>query len=219
MSITKTTGLILAVVNAYATAVNMTAVTNASEAVATLAAGHGVVVGDLLEMTSGWGRLDKRLVRAKTVATNDVTLEGVNTTSTTAYPAGAGTGTVRRVNVATGLTNLSQVKLISASGGDMGFEDVTAVDDVVSKQIPTIRSPVTMNLTVFDDPTLAWFTTLTAADDAGTPVGFRMAFPNGSKLIFNAYVSVARVPIIESNSSLKTAIVLTFAADPIRYTT
>ena len=219
MSITKTTGLILAVVNAYATAVNMTAITNASEAVATLAAGHGVVVGDLLEMTSGWGRLDKRLVRAKTVATNDVTLEGVNTTSTTAYPAGAGTGTVRRVNVATGLTNLSQVKLISASGGDMGFEDVTAVDDVVSKQIPTIRSPVTMNLTVFDDPTLAWFTTLTAADDAGTPVGFRMAFPNGSKLIFNAYVSVARVPIIESNSSLKTAIVLTFAAVPIRYTT
>lgn len=219
MSITKTTGLVLAVVNAYGAAVAMSAVTNAAEGVATLAAAHGVVVGDLLEVTSGWGRLDKRLVRAKTVVTNDVTLEGVNTTSTTAYPAGSGTGTVRRVNVATSLTNMSQIKLISASGGEMAFEDITAVDDVVAKQMPTIRSPVVMTLTVFDDPTLAWYATLVAADDAGTPIGFRMAFPNGSKLLFNAYVSVSRVPQIESNSSLKTTIQLTFAAEPIRYTT
>lgn len=219
MSITKTTGLILAVVSTYGASVAMSAITNASEAVATLAGGHSVGVGDFLEMTSGWGRLDKRLVRVKTVATNDVTLEGVNTTSTVNYPAGAGTGSVRRVNAATGLTNLSQIKLISASGGDLAFEDITAVDDVIAKQLPTIRSPVQMQLTCFDDPSLAWFTTLTAADDAGTPVGFRMAFPNGSKLFFNAYVSVARVPIIEANASLKTAISLAFAADPIRYTT
>lgn len=219
MTISKTTGLILAAVSTYATAVNMTAITNASEAVATLQAGHGVVVGDFLEMTSGWGRLNGRLVRAKTVATNDITLEGVNTTSTTNYPAGTGTGTVRRVNVATGLVNMSQIKIIATSGGDLSFEDVTAVDDVIAKQIPTIRSPVKMDLTVFDDPTLAWYATLLAADDAGTPIGFRIAFPNGAKMLFNAYVSIARVPIIEVNSSVKTMITLTFSADPIRYST
>ncbi len=114
MSITKTTGLVLAAVSTCATAVNMTAITNASEAVATLQAGHGVLVGDLLEMTSGWGRLNGRLVRAKTVATNDVTLEGVNTTSTVNYPAGAGTGTVRLANASTGLINMSQIKLCAA---------------------------------------------------------------------------------------------------------
>ena len=219
MSITKTTGLVLAAVSTCATAVNMTAITNASEAVATLQAGHGVLVGDLLEMTSGWGRLNGRLVRAKTVSTNDVTLEGVNTTSTVNYPAGAGTGTVRRANASTGLINMSQIKLISTSGGELAFEDVTAVDDVVARQIPTIRSPVQLQITIFDDPTLAWYATLLAADEAGTPLGFRMGFPNGSKLLFNAYVSVARVPTIEANMSLKANIWLAFSADPIRYTT
>jgi hypothetical protein len=219
MSITKTTGLVLAAVSTYATAVNMTAITNASEAVATLQAGHGIVANDLLEMTSGWGRLNGRLVRAKTVATNDVTLEGVNTTSTVNYPAGAGTGTVRRANASTGLINMSQIKLISTSGGELAFEDVTAVDDVVARQIPTIRSPVQLQITIFDDPTLAWYATLLAADEAGTPLGFRMGFPNGSKLLFNAYVSVARVPTIEANMSLKANIWLAFSADPIRYTT
>ncbi|MBK7954578.1 MAG: hypothetical protein IPK02_11820 [Candidatus Accumulibacter sp.] len=223
MSITKTTGLVLAAVSTCATAVNMTAITNASEAVATLQAGHGVLVGDLLEMTSGWGRLNGRLVRAKTVATNDVTLEGVNTTSTVNYPAGAGTGagtgTVRRANASTGLINMSQIKLISTSGGELAFEDVTAVDDVVARQITTIRSPVQLQITIFDDPTLAWYATLLAADEAGTPLGFRMGFPNGSKLLFNAYVCVARVPTIEANMSLKTNISLAFSADPIRYPT
>ncbi len=170
-------------------------------------------------MTSGWGRLNGRLVRAKTVATNDVTLEGVNTTSTVNYPAGAGTGTVRRVNASTGLINMSQIKLISTSGGELAFEDVTAVDDVVARQIPTIRSPVQLQITIFDDPTLAWHATLPAADEAGTPLGFRMGFPNGSKLLFNAYVSVARVPTIEANMSLKANISRAFSADPIRYTT
>ena len=83
MAITISTGTVAAIASTYGSAVNMTAITNASEAVATLAAAHGVVVGDFLEVTSGWGRLDKRIVRAKTVATNDVTFEGINTTSTT----------------------------------------------------------------------------------------------------------------------------------------
>lgn len=219
MGITKTTGLILAVASAYGTLVAMTAISNAPEAVATVGAGHSVVVGDFVELTSGWGRLNGRFVRVKTVATNDLTLEGVNTTSTTNYPAGTGVGWIRRVAAATGLTNMSQIKLISSSGGDMQFEDITAVDDVVARQMPTIRSPVTMQLTVFDDPSLAWYTVLTAADDAGTPVGFRMAFQNGAKLFFNSYVSVARVPTIEANMSLKTNISLAFASDPIRYAT
>jgi hypothetical protein len=219
MAITRSTGLVVAAANTYGAAVNMTAVTNAAEAVATLAAAHGVVVGDMLEITSGWGRLNQRFVRAKVVNVNDVTLEGVNTTSTTLFPAGAGTGTIRRVAAATGLVSMSQIKLISTSGGEMSYEDITSMDDVVSKQMPTIRSPVQMQLTCFDDPTLAWYATLVAADDAATPLGFRMSFPNGSKIYFNAFVSVSRVPQIEVNASLKTNISLSFAAEPIRYTT
>ena len=139
--ITLSTGVSLAIAKVYGSSVNMTALTNAAEAVATLAAGHACVVGDFLEVTSGWGLLDKRVVRVKTVATNDVTFEGINTADTTKYPAGTGTGTIRRI---TAWSALSQVKGLSVSGGDIQFANITAIDDVISKQVPTIRNPVSI---------------------------------------------------------------------------
>lgn len=214
MAITLSTGAIFAIAKTYGSAVNMTALTNAAEAVATLAAGHSCVVGDYLEVTSGWGRLNGRIVRVKTVATNDVTFEGINTVSTTVYQAGTGTGTIRRI---TAWTNLSQVQEISSSGGEVQFADITAIDDVVAKQMPTIRSPVTMSLTMFDDPTLAWYADVVTADEARTPYGLRISSPNGSKLVANAYWNVQRVPQLASNQPAKTQLTLTYAAEPVRY--
>ncbi len=216
MAITLSTGVGLAIAKTYGASVSMSAISNATEAVATLAVGHSVVVGDYLEVTSGWGLLDKRLVRVKTVVSNDVTLEGIDTSSTTKYPSGTGTGSIRRV---TAWSALSQVKGISASGGEQQFADVTALDDVVAKQIPTIRSAVAMNIDVFDDPTLAWYADVSKASDARAPFGLLMIFPNGSKLVSNAYWSLQRVPSVNQNEAMTSQITLSYAAEPVRYAT
>lgn len=216
MAITLSTGVSLAIAKTYAASSNMTALTNATEAVATLTPAHGVIVGDYLEVSSGWGLLDKRIVRAKTVVTNDVTFEGVNTLNATQYPSGTGIGSIRRI---TAWSALSQVKGMSASGGDMQFANISAIDDVVAKQVPTIRNAVTMTVDVFDDPTLAWYADVGMASDARTPYGLRMSFPNGSKLVSNAYWSLQRVPSVTANDALMTQISLSYAAEPIRYAT
>ena len=216
MSITNATGTIVAVASTYGTSSNMTAITNATEAVATLAAAHGVVVGDYLEVTSGWDRLTGRIVRAKTVATNDVTFENINTTSTTTYPAGTGTGSIRRI---TAWTNLSQLtKDLAVSGGDQNFANITTLTDTVEKQLPTTRSPVTVRLPLYDDPSLAWVSVVQTATDGTVPTGMRMSFPNGSKLVANAYWSLGTVPTIE-DSTLRNVIDLAFVAVPVRYAT
>jgi hypothetical protein len=216
MAITLTTGTVIAIASTYGASVTMSAISNATEAVATLAAGHSVVVNDYLEVTSGWGRLDKRIVRVKTVATNDVTFESIDTSSTTVYPAGSGTGSIRRI---TAWTNISQVQGTSSSGGDLQFTDITTLEDNVQKQAPTIRSAVSMSLTVFDDPTLAWYTAVNAADDARTPYAMRITFKNSSKLVANAYWNLQKTPALASNDSLKTQIGLTYASEPVRYAT
>ena len=216
MAITLSTGVALAIAKTYGASVSMTVLSNATEAVATLAVGHGVVVGDYLEVTSGWGLLDKRIVRAKTVATNDVTFEGIDTSDTTKYPAGTGTGSIRRI---TAWSALSQVKGISASGGEQQFADVTAIDDQVARQMPTIRSAVSMNVDVFDDPTLTWYADVSKATDARAPFGLRMSFPNGSKLVANAYWSLQRVPTVNQNEAMTSQITLSYAAEPVRYAT
>lgn len=216
MAVTLTTGTVIAIASTYGASVTMSAITNASEAVATLAGGHGVVVGDYLEVTSGWDRLTNRIVRVKTVATNDITFESINTSSTTIYPAGTGTGSIRRI---TAWTNLSQVQSISSSGGDLQFADITSIADTVQKQTPTVRSAVTVSITYFDDETLSWVSAVNTANDARTPYGVRFAFPNGAKTVANAYWAKNTTPAVNANSALTNTIGLTYAAEPVRYST
>lgn len=214
--ITLATGSVFAIASTYGSAVTMSAISNASEAVATLGAGHACVVGDYVEITSGWDRLNGRLARVKAVASNDVTLEGIVTTSTTLYPAGTGTGTIRRI---TAWTNLSQITAnVGVSGGDQQFADITTIADATAKQIPTVRSATQVTLATFDDPALGWVPTVRAASETATPAGFRMSFPNGSKLVANAYWSLQEVPTIE-DSTLRGSISLSFVATPTRYAT
>ena len=217
MAITLSTGATASVAKTYATSVDISAITNASDAVCTTGSAHSISVGDYVEISSGWGLLDKRVVRAKTGTTGStLVLEGVNTTDTTKYPVGTGIGSVRRI---TAWSQLSQIKDVAASGGSQNFADVTTISDVVQRQVPTTRAAVTMTMNVFDDPTLAWYADVTAADTARTPYGLLMAFPNGSKLVANAYWSLMKVPTMANNAALETQISLSYAAEPIRYST
>ncbi len=216
MAITLAVGTTVAIASTIAAAKNMTAISNAAEAVATLEASHGIVQGDIFIVFSGWDRLNGRVVRAKAVSTNDVTLEGINTTDTSLYPAGSGTGTVREI---TAWTNISQITAgISVSGGEQNFADVTTIVDSTQKQIPTTRSPVQVTLPVFDDPALAWYSVVNTASETATATPMRMVFPNGSRLLANAYWSLQTVPTIE-DSTLRASIDLSFASSPTRYAT
>jgi hypothetical protein len=216
MAITRATGTLVAIASTYGTAVTMTAITNAAEAVATLGAGHGVVVGDYLEVTSGWDLLSARIVRAKTVATNDVTFEAINTVDVGRYPVGTGVGTIRRV---TGWTNISQItRDFSVSGGGQNYANITTLVDAIEKQIPTTRSPVEVVLPVYDDPALPWYSVVNTASDSAAATALRMSFPGGSKLVANAYWSLQNVPTIE-DSTLRSQVALSFAAQPTRYAT
>jgi len=214
MAITLATGSAFAIATTYGTAKNMTAITNAVQAVATLEASHGVVVGDYLEVTSGWDRLNSRIVRVAAVATNDVTFENIKTSDTSRYPAGTGTGSIRRI---TAWTALSQVTpSIDVSGGTQNFADVTTITDTIKKKIPTDREAVIINLGFFDDPSLSWYAEVQKVSEASSVAAFRMVTPNGSKIVANAYWSLLQVPTVE-DGTLRGSITVSFSADVTRY--
>jgi len=216
MAITLAVGTQVAIASTYGTAVNMTAVSNATAAVATLASGHSVIVGDILEVTSGWDLINQRLFLVSAVSTNDVTFEGLNTTSTALYPAGTGIGTIRRITAWTTLSQLTSG--IQVTGGEQQFADVTTLVDRIQRQIPTQRGAITVNLPTFDDPALAWVPAVRTASETAVATGMRMVFPNASRLLANAYWSLQEVPTIE-DSTLRSQISLAFAAQPTRYAT
>lgn len=217
MSVTLSTGTSVYIASTLGAAKSFSSISNATEAVASFSSDPSLTTGDIMVVTSGWGRLNDRVVRVKSTSGSGpylVTFEDVDTSDTDRYPAGSGTGSVQEV---TAWTEITQIKSIGSSGGDQQFADITSLSDVVAKQVPTIRSAVSMDLEVFDDPTLAYYDVVTAASDSSSPVALKMAFANSSYLYANAYWSVQKVPGIATNEALTSKITLSYAADPIRY--
>src|SRR5574337_1437474 len=135
MAIIKTVGTSFAIGATYGTQFTVTAISNATAAVATLSASHGVTVGDIIELTSGWDLANLRVFRVSALATNDATLEGFDTSDTSKFPAGGGVGTGREVSTWTNITQVTPEFAIS--GGDQNFADTTTIANLVRQQIPT----------------------------------------------------------------------------------
>jgi hypothetical protein len=216
MSVQVPNGALVAIAASYGVVVNMTALTNAAEAVATLAAGHGYVVGDVLEVTSGWSRLTNKMVRVKTVATNDVTFEGIDTTLTSIYPAGSGTGTVRKVST---WTQLSQILESGSSGGEQQFLEYQFLEADAQKRIPTFKNASGLTFSIADDPTLAGYILASQANDDRLQRGVRVTLPNSSKIFYNAYISLNKTPSLNVNQLMACEVTLSLLAEPVRYAT
>ena len=216
MAVSLPNGATVSVGTTYATAKNMTAVSNANPAVATLEASHGIIVGDVFRVVSGWSKLSGRVPRASVVATNDVTMEGIDTTSTTTYPAGSGVGTVQEV---TGWTQITQVLEAATSGGEQQFTTYSFLEDSTERQIPTAKSAQSFTLTIADDSTLPHYAALLAADTDKLPRVIRLALPSGSKLYYQAFVTINPTPTITKNEVMGLQVTFSLIADPVRYST
>jgi len=214
MSVQLPNGATIAIASAYGSSKTMSAISNATEAVATLEASHGVIENDILEVTSGWSRLNGRIVRADSVSTNDVTFEDINTASTTRFPAGSGTGTVREI---TTFTQISQVLEVATSGGEQQFTNFSFLEDDTERQIPTQRSPQAMTLTIGDDVSLAHYAVLVAADEDRLPRAIKVTLPSGSVLYYNCYVTLNKTPTLTKNEVMGLQVTLSMVAEPTRY--
>jgi len=108
------TGTIYSIATVFAAAKTVTAVSNAAEASVSCTA-HGFSVGDIVQIFSGWGRLNRRVVRVKSATTDAFVAEGINTTNTEHYPPGSGAGTVKKV---TTFQQISKILNQQNSGGE-----------------------------------------------------------------------------------------------------
>lgn len=215
MAITLAVGTQVFIASTYGAAKTMSALTNATEAVATLEAAHGIAVGEFFEVTSGWQRLTNRIVRAGGVAVNDVTMEDIDTSSTSRYPSGTGTGSVREI---TAWTQIGQItRDIQTSGGDQQYADVTTLEDVLDQQIPTRRSPISVTLPLYFDASQGFVSVVRTASETATLTAVKFVYPSGAILVANAYWSIQDVPTVE-DSTLRSKIDLTFRGLTTLYT-
>jgi protein-disulfide isomerase len=203
MAIAISQGTRVAIAATYGTQFTVSAITNASEGVATLSALHGIVVGDVFEISSGWDLLDKRIVRAKTVATNDVTLESIDTSSTSLYPVGEGVGTGREIST---WTTVTQVAEFTMEPTTVEYADVTTLANQMRREIPALESAPKISAKILYDISLSWLTTVLVATDTNALAALRLILPNSNKLYMNAYWKLSRQPELAIAQAIKQAL-------------
>lgn len=125
------TGTIFSIATAFPTAKTVTGISNAAEAVVSCTA-HGYSVGDVVQLYSGWGRLNRRVARVKSALTDSFVAEGINTTNTEFFPAGSGGGTVRKV---TTFQQINKILNPNNSGGEAKNITVKFLESDVEENI------------------------------------------------------------------------------------
>jgi hypothetical protein len=208
-------GSTLFIGSAYGSALTVTTLTNANPGVATSTA-HGLSNGDYVVVTSGWSRLNNRLVRVAGVTTNTFELEGINTTDTDIYPSGSGIGSVREV---TTFTQITQVLQPASQGGEQQFLAYQFLEDDAQTEIPTTKTAGGFNFSVADDPTLAGYIALAAANDDRQARALRVNLSSGSKLCYYAYMTLNETPSLTVNELMACQASARFLNKPTRYTT
>lgn len=179
----------------FAAAKTISALTNANPAVATSTA-HGYTTNDEVLLSSGWEDLKDTVVRVTVIDANSFSLQGIDTTNTSFYPAGTGLGTAQKIS---GWTSIPQVLTISGSGGDARFTDVQLLAKRNSLKIPTGFNAVAVTLTLAHDASQPAYQTMLNISRNLSPVAFKQVVSGGSVTFGYGYMSVSEMPKLNVN--------------------
>ena len=213
MSVSLPNGSRYYIASGSGSALTVTAATNAAPCVMTSTA-HGLSNGDFVRVSSGWSRISDKVYRVANVTANTFELEGTDTSSTTTYPAGSGTGSVYEV---TGWTELSQILSTATSGGEQQYATYQFLADDHETRIPTNKSASGIDIEVADDPTLAGYILASTANDDRVARPVKCVTAASSIILYYAYVSLNKIPSQNVNQVSACKASFSMLNEPVRY--
>lgn len=207
-------GSTIAIESGSSASVAISAITNASPAVVTTGAVHGLATGDFIEIVSGWSRLTNKIVRVTVLTTTTFSIDGYDTTSTTTYPAGGGTGTSAKID---GWTQLSQILSSASNGGEQQFLEYQFLEADQQKRIPTFKNAAGLTFSVADDSTLPGYILASTANDDRLPRALKVTLPSGGIILYNCYISLNKTPSLTVNELMASEVTASMLNEPVRY--
>lgn len=183
--------------NTFASAKTISAMTNANPAVATSTA-HGFSSGDEILLTSGWEDATQSVYQITVIDANSFSINGLNTSNTQFFAAGAGVGTAQKVS---GWTAIPQVLSISTSGGDPRYTTIQPLAKRNAINVPTGFNATSITLSLGHDPSNAQYQTMLGISRSLTTVAFKMALSGGGTSYGYGYMAVSEVPSLNVNQA------------------
>lgn len=199
------TGTIFSLATVFAAAKTVTAIANAAEASVSCTA-HGYSVGDVVQLYSGWGRLNRRAARVKSSTTDAFVLEGINTTNTEFYPSGSGGGTVRKIST---FQQINKILNPSNSGGEAKNITVKFLESDVEENINDGFTAITESFDIdADEFGQASYAALVSLSEVQTDTVLKKTLKSGStiytpcRVAFNENVKLADGSIMTNTVSI-----------------
>lgn len=192
----------------------ISAFSNANPGVMTLEASHGVAANDLFVMNNGWSRTNGRVFKAGTPSTNDVPVIGLNTSNSTLFSTGSGTGTIQEV---TGWQQIIGVLGFQSEGGEQQFATIQELEAEDQTRLPTSRSPQGLTITVGDDTSQAWYDYALAASDSGDKIPLKLTLKNGNIILYNGILTLDETPTLQVNEVMALRMTMSLQGRPVRY--
>jgi hypothetical protein len=199
----------------FAAAKTVSAVTNANPAAAT-STSHGYVDNDEVLFTSGWEDASNTIYRADQSDVNTFSFLGLNSSNTSFFPAGSGTGTAQKVGT---WVQIPQVMGIQTSGGDPRFTEVQLLASRNQLRVPTGFNATTSVLTLAHDPADANWLTMVDISRSLTPVGFKLVLGGGGTTYAYGYMAVNESPQMNANQVNQVSATFAFLGRQISYST
>lgn len=179
----------------FASAKTITALTNANPAVATITA-HGYATNDEILLTSGWEDATDSVYKVTVIDANSFSIQGLDTSNTSFFPAGTGTGSAQKLS---GWTAIPQVLTISSSGGDARFADVAPLSRRNAVKIPTGFNATSVTLSLAHDASNANYQTMLGISRTLTKVAFKQVISGGATTYGYGYMNVSEMPKLNNN--------------------
>ena len=199
------TGTIFSLATVFAAAKAVSAISNAVEASVSCTA-HGYQVGDIVQLYSGWGRLNRRAAKVKSVTTDAFVAEGINTTNQEFYPLGSGGGTVRKI---TTFQQINKILNPSNSGGEAKNITVKFLESDVEENINDGFTAITETFDIdADEFGQASYAALVNLSEVQTNTVLKKTLKSGStiytpcRVAFNENVKLADGSIMTNTVSI-----------------
>lgn len=199
----------------FAAAKTLTAVSNATPAVATSVA-HGYADNDEVLVTSGWEDATDTVYRLDQLTADTFSLLGLDATNTNFFSAGAGTGTAQKISA---WTEIPQILNISTQGGDARFTTVSPLAKRNDINVPTGFNAMSIQLTMGHDPSLAAYQTMVGIARTLAKVAFKMTITGGGTGYGFGYLNVSELPQLNRNQANQVQASFTLLGRYISYAT
>jgi hypothetical protein len=199
--------------NTYAGSKALTAVSNASPAVATCV-GHGYVDSDPLLIKSGWDDFSDSVFEVDQQTADTFAIANFDSSSTSLFPVGAGIGTAQKV---TDWVEIPQVLDISPNGGGIKYGTVSPLSARYDKKQPIGFEAQGIDLKVGYDANNATIRAMQSITRVFGKVVIKLVVPGGGRLYGYGSLACGDFPEMSKGNAMQLTVGIGFDGRTISY--